>query len=335
MKLLIITQKVDLDDDNLAFFHSWIKKFTEGGDGVVVITQYEGRHSLPANTKVCSLGKEKGFSKVRQLINFYRILFKNIGKVDRVFVHMIPMWVVFGSPIFKIFGKRSYLWYTHKSVTTSLKFAEKIVDQIFTASGESFRLPSKKLVVTGHGIDTDFFSPGEKSRDDVFRILSVSRISEAKNIGLMIEAVEKLVSERRFVEFVIVGGPITMADKAYFEKIKGSTSSAIKFVGPVSQEKVRDYYRKSDLFLNFSKTGSVDKAVLEAMSSGVNILTSNEAFFEMLPTQNTTKDLNKDVIAEKIGQLMNRKSNTSSLREIVVKNHNLNNLIQKLLELMK
>jgi len=29
MKLLIITQKVDIDDDNLGFFHRWLEKFSE------------------------------------------------------------------------------------------------------------------------------------------------------------------------------------------------------------------------------------------------------------------------------------------------------------------
>ena len=52
MKLLIITQKIDLEDSNLSFFHRWVEKFAENLDKVYVICLWEGRHNLPENVVV-------------------------------------------------------------------------------------------------------------------------------------------------------------------------------------------------------------------------------------------------------------------------------------------
>ena len=58
--------------------------------------------------------------------------------------------------------------------------------KIFTASHLSFRLKSSKVVVTGHGIDTELFKPDHlrlNPKDQRFnlRILSVGRIAPVKN----------------------------------------------------------------------------------------------------------------------------------------------------------
>lgn len=341
MKLMIITQKVDFKDHNLGFFHAWIEKFSVKVEKVIVISQYVGKYDLPKNTEVYSLGKEKGYSKIRQLFNFYKYLFVNLKKVDVVFVHMIPIWVLFGWVAFKVLNKKVYLWYTHKSVTQSLKLAEKIVYKVFSASYESFRLPSKKIVVTGHGIDTNFFSPDKTPNpSEILNILSVSRISESKNIDIMILAIEKLLEDGKKVHLDILGGTMTNADNNYFNKLKKLVTDkgleeSISFKGPMLQKDILKYYNKSNLFLNFSNTGSLDKAVLEAMSMTVDVLTSNEAFFDMLLEENIIKSLNIDTVYLKIKYLINHGGENRKTRDIIIKNHNLDNLISKLIKLMK
>ena len=72
MKLLILTQKVDKNDDVLGFFHGWILEFAKNYEKVTVICLYEGKHDLPENVKVLSLGKERGVSKLKYILNFYK-----------------------------------------------------------------------------------------------------------------------------------------------------------------------------------------------------------------------------------------------------------------------
>ncbi|MCD5381655.1 MAG: hypothetical protein LR008_03730, partial [Candidatus Pacebacteria bacterium] len=58
MKLLIITQVLDTEHPILGFFHRWVEEFAKHCEQVHVICLQEGRHDLPDNVTVHSLGKE-------------------------------------------------------------------------------------------------------------------------------------------------------------------------------------------------------------------------------------------------------------------------------------
>jgi len=59
MKPLILTQKIDINDDVLGFFHNWIKEFAKHCESVVVVCLRKGEYDLPENVKILSLGKER------------------------------------------------------------------------------------------------------------------------------------------------------------------------------------------------------------------------------------------------------------------------------------
>ena len=199
MKLLIITQKADINDDNLGFFHDWLKKFASLAD-VNVIANYVGKYELPENVKVFSLGKEKEVGKLTKIFRYQWLLLKLLPKSEGVFFHMCPEYVLGANFLPKIFRKKTLLWYTHKAVNWKLKLAEKLVDKIFTASKESFRLPSKKVEVVGHGIDVRKFKmPARLASERVdgkqnlkFKIITAGRIASIKNLHLSIDAAEIL-----------------------------------------------------------------------------------------------------------------------------------------------
>ena len=58
MKLLILTQKIDINDPILGFFHRWVEEFSKHCEKITVICLEKGEHHLPENVKVLSLGKE-------------------------------------------------------------------------------------------------------------------------------------------------------------------------------------------------------------------------------------------------------------------------------------
>ena len=340
MKLLIITQKVDINDDNLGFFHDWLKKFASLAD-IDVIANYVGKYKLPENAKIYSLGKENGAGKIIKILKYQWLLLKLLPKVDGVFFHMCPEYVLGAGLLTKIFRKKTLLWYTHKSVNWKLKLAEKLVDKIFTASQESFRLPSEKVEVTGHGIDIDKFKSkiSNLKSDGKLKIITAGRIAEVKNLHLLMEAAE-ILRNKGFnnFEIKIAGAPIWESDKKYFEKLKNlikekKLDGIIKFVGSISNKDIAEFYQEADLFVNFSDTGSLDKAILEAMACGLKVLTSNEAFKDILKEENIT-DKNPENIANKIISLSKNQS-SSSLREYAAKNHSLDNLIDKMVKLFR
>ena len=156
MKLLILTQKVDTNDDNLSFFHNWIAAFAGQCERVSVICLYEGAHELPAHVRVYSLGKEQRVSRLRYIWNFYRYIIALRHEYDAVLVHMNPEYLILGGALWKFWKKRVGLWYTHKSKRL-LRPALFFADLVLSGSVDSFPIPTKKLAVTAHGIDTDHF----------------------------------------------------------------------------------------------------------------------------------------------------------------------------------
>ena len=132
--ILIITQKVDEQDDLLGFFVDWIGEFAKHFDRVFVITLAEGKYDLPNNVSVYSLGKERNNSKIARFFNFYKYLFKLVPQSSSIFAHMSPVFVIASWPVTFIYRRKIILWYLHRSVTFRLKVAEKLCYKIVTAS---------------------------------------------------------------------------------------------------------------------------------------------------------------------------------------------------------
>jgi glycosyltransferase involved in cell wall biosynthesis len=343
--LLIITQKVDRDDSVLGFFHRWIEEFSKNVESVIVITLFKGNYSLPSNVKVLSLGKEDNnfqfsifnFQKIQYLFRFYRYIWQERNNYDTVFVHMNQIYVLLGGFFWKIMKKPIGLWYTHKNTRLSLKVAVSMVNHIFSASKESFRVVTPKLNVVGHGIDVDLFKEGEDGEKQAGNnLLTIGRISPVKNLDIIIEAVKELEKDGVLVNLQVVGDAIYPSDKIYLDSLKQAVKGfglgdRVHFLGKVSNENTPELYRNADIFINLSDTGSMDKVVLEAMSCGTKVLTSNEAFNEILAERYKTAKNSADVARHIRDLLLSPRDN--GLREFVQNNHNLKALIPKILDI--
>ncbi len=283
MRILIITQKVDKDASDLGFFHAWIKHFAKNFESVIVICLQKGEHDLPPNVKVVSLGKERGVSKFGYVRNFLSTIIKERKNYDAVFVHMNQIYVVLGGLFWRTWKKPVFLWYVHKQISLSLRIAEKLATKIFTASKESFRLKSSKVKIVGHGIDTEIFNSVSKNRDGIIRLVTLGRISPVKNIGLMIDLVSEIKKFGKDANLTIIGDPGSPDQTKHLEDLKervkmGNLSETVIFVPGVPQKDLPKLLAGKDIFLNFSNTGSLDKAVIEARLTGLFVITTNEAF---------------------------------------------------------
>jgi len=340
-KLLIITQKVDKNDSVLGFFHSWILEFAKHCEELTVICLKKGEYDLPDNVRVMSLGKENGISKLKYIINFYKYIWQNRKNYNNVFVHMNVEYVILGSLLWRILKKKVGLWYMHKSVTFKLKLAEKLSNVIFTGSKESFRLESKKLIVLHHGIDSDVFLKKTKEYSKELNLLTVSRISKVKNIDLMVDLVLFLKDKIKNINLKIIGDTITKSDIEYLDILKKrvidlNLENNVEFQGAVTNNNLPNFYQAADILLNFSQTGSIDKVILEAMSCGTLVLTTNESM-HFLPEKCFYEHNDLDVLQDKILQLHQLDENKKqeleySLCAIVKKNHELSDLIKQILK---
>lgn len=343
MRLLMITRKVDKDDGLAGFTYNWIKKLSYKVEELNVICLEKGNdRDLPKNVFVYSLGKENGKNRVKEFLRFHFLASKLVSKVDGVFAHQNPE---YGLMVFlwcKIFHKKLISWYTHKQVSLRLKILNAVSDKMVTASKESFRLASKKLQVLHHGIDTDVFAFKDREESKIFSIINISRISATKQIDKMIDIVAQLKKKLgKKIIFKIAGVPTLEKDKKYLEELKKQVqdldlSDNVIFLGSVANDQTPALYQEADLFFNFSKTGSLDKTGLEAMSCGCLVLASNEAFKDILrPINDLFFIENLDRAVGNIEKIVAIDNNDlrKSLRQYVKDNHDLDKLTEKIVAL--
>ena len=334
MKLLIVTQKLDRTDPILGFFHGWIDAFAQHCETLTVITQLVGTARASSNTEFISLYKEsKG--KISQIIYFWNLIWNKRSQYDAVLVHMTPIWIVLGAPVWMLLGKRMYLWYEARGARWPLRVALKVVQKVFSASEHGMPIASAKSVIVGHGIDTNHFAPGSAERDER-TIVTVGRITRAKHMEQIINAFASLNDTYRLV---VAGCAITYADKTLEHELDDviHTKNLHKRVSmqPLTHEALLPILQTATLFVHASDT-SLDKAVLEAMSTGCPVVSCAESFHDMLPRECKAT---RENFAQQIQLMLNvppqeRKVIGENLRKTIQNEHSLTNLIQRLVEEM-
>lgn len=327
MRILTVTQKVDMNDPVLGFFHRWIEEFSKHCECVTVIALEVGEYDLPKNVKVFSLGKERGISRLGYSINFYRYISRERNSYDAVFVHMNPIYVILGGLLWRVWGKCVGLWYSHRSVDLKLKIASRLVHTIFTPSRESFALHGAHIKEVGHGIPFELFQnphpKGSISRTHP-RIVSVGRITPIKNLHVLIEAAHILHTRGIYPKIVLIGAPTAEGDQAYQEHLHAlireyGLKEDVVFAGSVPNTEVAPYYWESDLSVSLAPLGGVDKAVLESIAAGLPVLVANKAFvryFGNYADMLVFREGDAQSLADKIAALIDR-DDLSVIKETV------------------
>ena len=348
MKLLVITQRVDDDDDVLGFFHNWLEKLSRHLEELQVIALHAGTLRLPSNVVVHSLGKEKGDPKWRWGIRFYRRLFRLLPEVDGVFCHMCPEYVLALAPVNAIFRKPVVFWYAHVQVSPLAARAVRRVDTVLTPSRESFTLPATNLAATGHGIDTHWFRPsGDASRKGPLRVLNVNRISRVKEVSTLVEAVSVLVNQKGFRDFRvrIVGGPARPEDSRYLEELRDRAreygiEEHLEWVGPVRNKDTARFYQEADVFVRMQPGGGYGKNELEALSCGLPVVICAPVYApvfgrfapSLIFRERDPVDLAGKLLEVERWSLADRDAYRQLARDYVVQNHNLDTLARRIVD---
>lgn len=348
MKLLIITQKVDERDQVLGFMHRWIEEFARRCETLTVICLEEGTHHLPKNVKVLSLGKEKRPSRIRYVLRFWYYIWRERAAYNGVFVHMNQIYVLLGWPLWRLAGKRVALWYAHGTVSGSLRVAEKMADGVFTSTASGFRIRSDKVHIVGQGIDTDYFAPVERPENPVPKIIMIGRLSPSKDQATLIRAFDLLVEAGEKFEADIIGSAGREGQESYAEELRRMVAekhleARIRFVGGVPHKDILKYLQNADIFVNTGLTGSLDKAGLEAMATGLPVLTCNEAYEDVLGDyrdllmfrKKDPVDLARKLIVLLRMDIASRSRLRHAMRSIVVEHHQVSGLVQKIITILE
>ncbi|TSC88937.1 MAG: hypothetical protein G01um10142_559 [Parcubacteria group bacterium Gr01-1014_2] len=233
--ILIITQKVDENDDLLGFFVGWLREFSKKFDKIFVITLGKGEYNLPANVFIYSLGKERGSNKISRFFNFYKLLFKLVPKSKGIFSHMSPIFAISSWPVAFLFGKKVFLWYLHRSLTFRLKIAEKLCSKILTADKGSLTIKSRKIIELGHGIDIEKFRTRRDWNDTLENFIEFagfvpySQIADYyKEADIFINLAPKGGLDKAVLE-AMAAGCLTLVANEVFKKYFGDFSQLLIF----------------------------------------------------------------------------------------------------------
>ena len=328
MRLLFVTQAIDLDDPILGFFSRWIAEF-QLYSSPTVIAQRVGRHSLTC--PVFSLGKESGVSIPMQIVRFFQILFRHRKSADAIFVHMTPVWVVLAWPYCALFRVPIYLWYEARGQSWWLNIALRVVRKVFSASSWGMPLMTQKSVIVGHGIDLDTWAL-PRSSVQYGALCTVGRITPSKRLEILLEAIALLPHT---YSLHIVGAPMTDEDVLYQKKLDMQIDTLqIKErvrMDVLPHASIPVILAQSSIFLHASVTG-LDKALLEAMAAGCPTISCGMVR-SILPSQcqaTDAVDLAQRVIAFTALPVAEKERLSLDLQQRVILHHGLQRLVQRL-----
>ncbi len=106
--------------------------------------------------------------------------------------------------------------------------------------------------------------------DDPLRVLFVGRLTAAKHVDAVIEAIDRLRRDGISASLRIVGdGPERGALERSAAELPGRSASSVEFVGAVDQDEVFADYAVADVLVLASESEGWPKAIVEAMAFGV------------------------------------------------------------------
>jgi len=341
---VMITQAVDGEDPVLGFTPGWVNTLADNLRRLSVFCLRAGERRLRDNVSLQVLGE----GKIRRLWRLRKGLERDFKQMEvrAIFAHMCPRYAVAAK---RIVGESSpiILWYAHSAKSFWLTRAHKVSDLILTPTAESCPIRSEKVRVVGHGIDTQKFSPVFKERSGGIVLLSAGRITPVKRYDSLIEAFAEAATSFPPGELAlrILGSPSVAGDERCFRRLKEQVRErglqrVVQFRAAVPYSRMEKEYADCDVFVNTSIRHSIDKAALEAMSCGKVLVTSNRNFRPVLGKHAkllVAEDERPCELARKIVHAARmprsqRQEIGVALRELVVREHDLNRLMKNVAE---
>ena len=348
MRLLLFNLVTDPADPVLGFGCVWIRELARHCESIDVLTMYHGDADLPAHVRVYSAGRERGWSKARRLLEFYRQLSRLLAtrRYDACFAHMMPLFAGLGGPLLKLRSVPLVLWYAHRQPTLQLRIGLAMSARAVTSVRTSFPLETNKLRVIGQGINTVFYAPAEgaAAAESHALVLQVGRLAAVKHQMTTIKAVA--LTDARLT---LVGGVQAGYPTAYQRELQDLCAAIglqerCTFTGDLPPAGVRDWNRRATVAVNTSPVGLFDKSALESMACAVPTVVCNPAFAPLLGDY---RDLllidgpdDVDGLRDRLERLVampaaERARIGQTLRQGVLREHSLSRLIERLLSVLR
>lgn len=135
--------------------------------------------------------------------------------------------------------------------------------------------PIVKIDIIHNGIDTEAFKPVTKETNTKLRILCVSRLIKRKGIDYLLESIAlvKEIFGDDFEVCIIGEGDQEQELKEMSKQLK--IDDVVIFEGYIEHSKLPEFYSNSDIFILPSLNEGMSNTILEAMASGLPIITTD------------------------------------------------------------
>jgi len=181
-------------------------------------------------------------------------------------------------------------------------------------------MPGIDVSVIPNGVDHGRFHPAAgRGADQTLRLLTVGRLSNTKRIDRLIEAVAILRDQGRKVALKIVGGgPLETELRRLIANKR--LDAVVHIVGRAEGGRMPAVYRDSDVFVSASIQEGMSNAMLEAMATGLPIVTSRCEGVEELIADNgvVLDDDSPQAIAAVVAELADHREKTEGLSAAAV-----------------
>ena len=129
---------------------------------------------------------------------------------------MCPIYAVLAAPLARPLGVKVLLWYTHWSVSRTLRLAERVSNAVLSVDRRTFPLDSPKVRAIGHGIDLAEFGCGDGAAEHAdLRALVLGRYSRAKGLDVVLRAVRLALDDGLDLRLEAYGPALNPEERAH------------------------------------------------------------------------------------------------------------------------
>ena len=237
-------------------------------------------------------------------------------------------------------------------IDSAIKFAQS-ADYVIVPSKSMYEIVCKKglkhknIHVIPSGVDEELFSNpnGDKIKSryniplDALLIVSISRVTEEKNVSFLAKVMRKVLLRDRNAYFLF-GGDGDLLDEVKNILSDDLICERVIFAGKIDREAVKDYLDSANIFVYASTTETQGTIISEAMYMGIPIVAVNASGVRDLIDDGKTGYLTKENISDMtyailkcINNVNDRKKIGAQAKNYAMENYTVKVCTQKLIDI--